>query len=281
MNFDIEKIKTKTLIKYPNFATIIANMDFIKSYNCTSNGHPTAGTDGKNFVYHPEFMDKLTEEEQIFILAHEVSHIALDHINRGEGKDSETWNFATDAVINDFLKDDGLTLVNGGVDMEGARKYDAETLYNKLIEEKKQDNQEKRNNNSDDNEQPNENQDVGHDTHKMWEDAVKNKMEQNSNSSETEIEREQKKNSEMGERKVFKQNREKRKENLKKLRDSLVNQSMGYSNESSSDSFNLENIGNAQSIINWQTLLRNTVNSKIDWSYKESTIEYILVTPHL
>ena len=43
-------------------------------------------------------------DEQIFVFAHEVCHIAFDHILRSEGKVSSIWNISTDAVINAFLK---------------------------------------------------------------------------------------------------------------------------------------------------------------------------------
>lgn len=313
MNFDIEKLKRKLLIKYPGFATVIANMKFIPSYSCISNGNPTAGTDGSNFIYHPDYIKSISLEEQLFVSAHEVSHIALNHIKRSEGKDPELWNIATDGVINDQLKKDGLIIPKGSVEIEGASKYDAETLYNKLLEEKKKkenqsnssDNQQNNSNDNSTNEQRNtsnnensssnssdnnsneENNtgsnsnysDAGHDTHRMWEEAIKKSKEENS-AKESELEKVQKKNTELGEKKVFEQNKEQRKENLRKLRETLASQSLGYGIETNSDYIRIEDIGNG-SLINWQTILRNTVNAKIDWSYKNATIEDGVVTPHL
>ena len=82
----------------------------------------------------PEFLEKLSVEEQTFIFAHEVCHIAFNHILRSEGKDPQIWNTATDAVINAFLKSDGLKMIDGGVDIAEAINYDAEQLYEKLLE---------------------------------------------------------------------------------------------------------------------------------------------------
>ena len=45
-------------------------------------------------------IDTITKEEQTFVFAHEVCHIAFNHILRSEGKDEDIWNIATDAVIN-------------------------------------------------------------------------------------------------------------------------------------------------------------------------------------
>lgn len=165
------------------------------------------------------------------MFAHAVCHIAFNHILRSEGKNSELWNIATDGVINQFLKRDGLKLVPGVVDIEEAINYDAEQLYEKLLQEQQQNKQ--RDNKQNQSQQPNgetqnqENQqqsgnrgqnannqnqtqsqqgnlagkstdeqekqsqeqngdkprnsqedklkqNVGHDTHSMWEQAVKN-----------------------------------------------------------------------------------------------------------
>ena len=133
MGFDIESIKRKMLVKYPFFGSVVANVDYRVNKNI-----PTAGTDGKVIYYNPDFLEKLSVEEQTFIFAHEVCHIAFNHILRSEGKDPAIWNTATDAVINAFLKRDGLKMVKGGVDMADAINYDAEQLYEKLLQEKQQ-----------------------------------------------------------------------------------------------------------------------------------------------
>ena len=133
MNFNIESIKRKMLVKYPFFGSVVANVNYKENKEI-----PTAGTDGQTIYYNPDFLKKLKPDEQTFIFAHEVCHIAFDHIRRSEGKDPEVWNTATDGVINQFLKRDGLKLVEGGVDITEAINYDAEQLYDKLLKEKQQ-----------------------------------------------------------------------------------------------------------------------------------------------
>lgn len=134
MTFDIETIKRKMLVKYPFFGSVVANVNYRANTNI-----PTVGTDGKVVHYNPKFLEKLSIDEQTFIFAHEICHIAFNHILRSEGKDPAIWNTATDAVINAFLKRDGLKMVEGGVDMVDAINYDAEQLYEKLLQEKQQD----------------------------------------------------------------------------------------------------------------------------------------------
>ena len=145
MSTDIDSIKRKLLIKYPTFGSVIANLEFQASRDIE-----TAGTDGKVLLYNPKFLDRWNEKQQMFLLAHEICHVAFDHIYRSEGKDKELWNTATDSVINALLQQDGLEMparkkeINGeiktvkyGVDMPDAINYDAEEMYNKLLEEKK------------------------------------------------------------------------------------------------------------------------------------------------
>ena len=96
---NVESIKRRLLVKYPFFGSVVANSNFIAEPAVA-----TAGTDGKNIYYNPNFIESITDEEQTFIFAHEICHIAFDHIFRSEGKDKDLWNIATDSVVNAFLK---------------------------------------------------------------------------------------------------------------------------------------------------------------------------------
>ena len=130
---DINSIKRKLLVKYPLFGGIVANAKLIPELSVE-----TAGTDGKDIYYNPQFIESLKTDEQVFIFAHEVCHIAFNHIFRSEGKDKEIWNTATDSVVNALLQKDGLSFVEGGVDIPEAINYDAETMYEMLLEKKQE-----------------------------------------------------------------------------------------------------------------------------------------------
>lgn len=133
MKYDIAALKRKMLVKYPFFGSVVASVDYKENKDIL-----TAGTDGETIYYNPKYLESLSVEEQTFIFAHEVCHIAFNHILRSEGKDPELWNIATDGVINQFLKRDGLKMALGGVDMAEAINHDAEQLYDKLLQEKQQ-----------------------------------------------------------------------------------------------------------------------------------------------
>lgn len=272
MKLDIETIKRRLLIKYPLFGSIVAATEFVKDNNCYSNGVPTAGTDGKKVYYHEDALNNITEDEQVFLFAHEVCHIALNHINRSEGKDKEVWNIATDGVINALLKKDGLPLIEGSVDIKKAINYDAEELYEELLKEKKDKNKDGNSQSS--------NQDVGHDTHSAWEKALEDAKNQTQAETKNDfLEEAQKEFESLGEKEVFKQNKTERKRNLEKLQDDLVRES--HTASSTKDLRTVKNIGNSSPLIDWRRLLKEAVKYDIDWSYRNATIEDGVVTPYL
>ncbi len=183
MNKDVENIIDGLLIKYPFFGSVIAGTKIIENNDCSSNGIPTAATDGECIYYHKDVL-KHSEDELKFLFAHEICHIAFDHINRSENRDKEVWNIATDAVINAFLKKDGLKLINGTVDMPEAINYDAEELYNILIKKKNESNENKSNNQNENNDSSNKNENhKGPSNHAMWEVKLKEKNSKQNGSS--------------------------------------------------------------------------------------------------
>lgn len=134
MNFDINVLKRKMLVKYPFFGSVIANIDYKEN-----NDIPTAGTNGETIYYNPVFLENLSIDEQLFVFAHEVCHIAFNHILRSKDKNQRIWNIATDAVINQFLQKDGLKIVEGGIDIKEAINYDSEQLYEILMQDENAD----------------------------------------------------------------------------------------------------------------------------------------------
>ena len=150
MNYDIKSIKNKMLVKYPFFGSVIADVKYEEDKSLG-----TAGTNGEIIYYNPDYLNSLSKEEQTFVFAHEVCHIAFNHILRSEGKDVNLWNIATDGVINQFLKRDGLKMPEGGVDIADALNYDAEQLYEKLLQEKQQNQENQQNSQEHQNQQNN------------------------------------------------------------------------------------------------------------------------------
>ena len=102
---DIEKKIVKARIKLffdqPFFGNLTMGMKLVDS---TESGWcPTAATDGRSIYYNKKFFNDLSLSEIVFVLCHEVLHVAFDHLGRRSHRDPEYWNMANDYVINDML----------------------------------------------------------------------------------------------------------------------------------------------------------------------------------
>jgi predicted metal-dependent peptidase len=92
---------------------------------------PTMGVFASGrLVANPRFAEKLRENELIFVLAHELLHLALRTHDRARGSHHLEFNYAHDYIINDILRIE-LGVPNipaGGLDMPGASKRSAEEI---------------------------------------------------------------------------------------------------------------------------------------------------------
>jgi len=313
MNFDISSIKRKLLIKYPFFGSITTNVNFVKN-----NDIPTACTDGQNIYYNFTYMENCALDKQLFIFAHEMCHIAFNHIYRSEGKEPELWNIATDGVINKFLENDGLPIPDGAINIAGADKYDAEELYKKLLSEQKSNNKDNdkkgksgngssskkdnKGNNSSNNKKSNDSKEQNNNdnssksneekqnskkfnSHSMWSNAIKRHKEQQTSSSSDNSKENKKQDSLRKTQKDLeklgeKESFKKNREEKRKNLEKLRTNIIGKM-FTTSESRQMDNIGISKPIVDWRYVLREAVNLDVDWSYRNATTEDGVLTPHL
>lgn len=270
MNTNINLIRKKLLLKYPLFGSVLSKTEFIEN-----NSIETAATDGENIYYNSSFLSELNKNEQVFLFAHEICHIVFKHFSRCEDRNVMVWNYATDAVINAFLQKDGLPIINGGIEYEGAINYDAETLYEKMIK--------------DNNYNQENNQNNGHDDHSMWQnnknktsnDQSNNNKEKNSsiNGNSQSDEKQKEENETLSEKDIFSKNSQERKNNLNKMKQEMISDSIGLGNSLSQErKIKLEK---STKSLNWKALLKEATINNQDWSYKNATIENGVVTSNL
>lgn len=126
----IDNIVKRLLIRYPLFGNVTANLKFKFT---RENVSAPAFTDGKNVFYKQEFIDDYSDSEKEFIIAHEIFHIVLKHIFRNAGKDPDLLNYVEDAIINQMLVKDGMTMPDGVVNVEDALDYSVEELYMRFL----------------------------------------------------------------------------------------------------------------------------------------------------
>jgi predicted metal-dependent peptidase len=95
---------------------------------------PTAAVDQRGQIYYnPKFFEKLSVDQIVFVLCHEIGHVIGQHASRRGARHPKKWNIAGDAWINDMLKDSGIgQTIEGCVNMPGSKDETVDEIYNKL-----------------------------------------------------------------------------------------------------------------------------------------------------
>lgn len=100
----ISQARIKLLFSQPFFGNLTMHLKLI---DATDAGWcPTAAVDGRNIYYNRNFFQDLEVDEIVFVLCHEVLHVAFDHFGRRSHRDPQWWNMANDYVINGTLVQD-------------------------------------------------------------------------------------------------------------------------------------------------------------------------------
>lgn len=329
---EIEYIRERVLRKFPRLGVTMAGLKTVAVKTVK-----TAATDGKTVYYSPKFFETLSDEEKMFVYAHEVMHVAFNHILRSKDRDHKLWNIATDAVINQMLKSEGLPLVQKGVNMEEAIHHSAEEMYEKLLKEKQQKGQNqkskgqkegKESSEKDDDSQPqdnfptndqsaqnesaskdqrstqtdseDENEQVGHDSHEIWKEAVQ-QAEQQKNSSNKQagdsltdkikrfFEGKERQKSNEGEQqspssaqdmnemeKNFSdENKKEREEKARAVRELLERKKNEHlAAQMQKGGYAFGKVGESDAALDWKRLLKKTLEKEEDqWSYRRSDAE--------
>ena len=130
---DIQYVKDQVLAKFPLLGATMMSLPIIPDDRIG-----TAATDGKKVIYSPRYFETLSDEQKEFAFAHEIMHIAFNHILRSKGRDQRLWNIATDSVINQILKNENLPIIEGAVDIPEAVNHSAEEMYEKLLKKREE-----------------------------------------------------------------------------------------------------------------------------------------------
>lgn len=314
IKFDLDEIVKTVIRKFPLVSDTFANVEFIESDRIK-----TAATDGKSILYNPTFMDTLSLNDQIFTIAHEGLHIAFEHFGRREnildGSDGESkqninqykrlWNVATDAVINQALQAEGLTIRQGFVNIPEAFNQKADSVFFKLLEEYKkaqednkhknksyQSSQSNMSDNSNDQSTNSNNEDYDEndinnsseeqsiedwakklgdtcDDHDFWGNEHANNNEHDTNLDKV--------YGEELEEDFSKKNKQKKQEITKQVMQKIQeqkNKAKEFGNGTGNMESSFGEVGNAKSIYNWKKILNREFNGYIrQWSSRRATYE--------
>ena len=95
--------RQQLLMKWPFIGGIIMRMELIP---VRDDRLDTACTDGDNIFVDINFYSKLTKDERLFVLAHEVWHSILLHFARLQDRERKLFNIAADLEIHFTLEDE-------------------------------------------------------------------------------------------------------------------------------------------------------------------------------
>ena len=121
------------LLRHPFFGNLATRLTMVDA----SDWCQTLATDGRNFYFNYEFIDKLTPKEAEFGFAHEVLHNVFDHMGRRDERDPVLSNIAADYATNQILKDERIGTVPSFMQIYQDDKYRSksyEEIYDNLYE---------------------------------------------------------------------------------------------------------------------------------------------------
>ncbi len=123
----LTKARTRLVLSQPFFGSLALRMGLIENPAIE-----TMATNGRDVYFNPSFVDGLSMDELVGVLAHEVMHPACNHHTLRGGRDAERWNIAADYAINPVLIDNGFTLPEGALLDPACSGLSAEAIYNRL-----------------------------------------------------------------------------------------------------------------------------------------------------
>lgn len=93
----------------------------------------TAATDGRVLWFNPGFVEKQNANQLCGLVAHELLHAALQHVDRRRERDALLWNIAADIVVNGMIRSDtGYELPKGGAEAPKLAHLSVEEIYEQL-----------------------------------------------------------------------------------------------------------------------------------------------------
>lgn len=93
----------------------------------------TLATDGYAIYFNRDWIAGLTRPQLSAVIAHEVLHCVLGHVDRRGARDPMIWNMAADFAINGFLRQQGFELPGQPLLDHRLDSLTAEEIYDRLL----------------------------------------------------------------------------------------------------------------------------------------------------
>ena len=119
------------LLRAPFFGNLAARLKIVSADDWLD----TAATDGRHFYFSHAFIDKLPLKQLEFLFAHEILHVAYDHIGRTGIRDKKLANIAQDYCVNADLIDQKVgDRIPSALFDEKFKGWSSEAVYDDLYE---------------------------------------------------------------------------------------------------------------------------------------------------
>ena len=125
---DLDSLRAQLSDSFPAWSKWIAQVKIAESPDAMP-----VDNDGRNVYYNQRLMRYYTPEIQRFYLAQQLLHLRLNHFERGRNRDRIAWRRASDAVVNQMLRKDGMPLPMDAILLPAAEEKCAEDLYEILL----------------------------------------------------------------------------------------------------------------------------------------------------
>lgn len=124
------RARLQLMLNEPYLASAIARLPLIDGTE--KHWCDLIATDGYYIYYNSNAIEEVEPEHLPFLVAHEVMHCVLGHIDRRNGRDRERWNWAIDYATNLMLVDLGLQMPPYGLIDNRYRGLTADEIYVRL-----------------------------------------------------------------------------------------------------------------------------------------------------
>jgi predicted metal-dependent peptidase len=137
LHIRLQQLRSRLILLQPFFGFSALSLELIED-----NTQPTMCVNGVWIKYNAEFTEKLSENEAMFVLAHEVCHCLLKHPYRRNGRDWQYWQLACDYAVNAVVDKCGFSLPEGALFDAKFEGCSAEQIYDLLKHQEAQKQQE-------------------------------------------------------------------------------------------------------------------------------------------
>ncbi|AKG07800.1 hypothetical protein AAX06_06100 [Moraxella bovoculi] len=136
MNTDVSEALSRAKVRFlTNKKTIFLSSLCASLETKLDSSIPYAATSGKQLLINPDKFVELSDDEQVFLLAHETLHVAYLHMFRLGNRNPRVFNIAADYVINLELENQGFKIIEGGLIDSKYSGLSTEEVYDLLIKE--------------------------------------------------------------------------------------------------------------------------------------------------